>query len=137
MRKTLFTMASLVLVLVAAGCTDYGTGPNGSITGTFTLQTFNGSSLPALFDQASGQERDLVGETFTLYSDGTYTDDYTMRTLSASGSSDVTYRDVGVYSQNNTALQFQDTQTGDLFTGSLTGNTLTITQFGDTYVFTR
>jgi len=137
MRKTLFTMASLVLVLVAAGCSDNSTGPNGSITATFTLQTFNGSSLPALFDQASGQERDLVGETFTLYSDGTYTDDYTMRTLSASGNSDVTYRDFGVYAQNNTALQFHDSQTGDIFTGSLTGNTLTVTQFGDTYVFTR
>jgi len=138
MRKTLFTMASLVLVLAAAGCsTDYGTGVNGNLTGSFTLQTFNGSNLPTLFDSNSLQERDLVSETFTFYSDGTYADDYTMRTLSSSGTSELAYRDTGVYGLNNTALQFRDSQTGDVFTGSLTGNTLTITQFGDIYVFSR
>ena len=138
MRKILFTMASLVLVFAAAGCsTDNSTGLNGSLTGTYTLQTFNGSNLPALFDSNNLQERDLVAETFTFYSDGTYTDDYTMRTLSSSGQSSQTYRDTGVYSQNNTALQFRDSQTGDIFTGSITGNTLTITQFNDIYVFSR
>jgi hypothetical protein len=136
MRKTLFTMASLVLVLAAAGCsTDYSTGLNGNITASFTLQTFNGAGLPALFDQNATQQRQLVNETFTLYANGTYTDDYRMRTITASGSTDQTFEDTGVYSQNNTALQFRDTQTGDVFTGSITGNTLTITQFGDIYVF--
>jgi hypothetical protein len=131
-------MASLVLLLTAAGCkTDYGTGLNGNLTGSFTLQTFNGSNLPTLFDSNNLQERDLVAETFTFYSDGTYADDYRMRTLSSSGTSEQAFRDTGVYSQNNTALQFRDTQTGDVFTGSLTGNTLTITQFGDIYVFSR
>ena len=76
-----------------------------------------------------------MAETFTLYANGTYTDDYRMRTITTSGSTDQTFEDTGVYTQNNTALQFRDTQTGDVFTGSITGNTLTITQFGDIYVF--
>ena len=138
MRKTLFAMASLVLVLSAAGCSDLATGLGySSVTGTYNLQTFNGASLPALFDQSSFQERDLLVETFAIYSDGTYTDDYRMRVSDQTGTSDLNYHDAGTYQQNNTALQFRNSSTGDVFTGSITGNTLTITQFGDVYVFRR
>jgi hypothetical protein len=136
MRKTLFAIVSLVLVLSAAACSDLATGlGHGNVSGSYTLQTFNGSNLPALFDRTSVQERDLVAETFTLYSDGTYTDDYRMRVIDQNGTSDLDYRDAGVYGQNNTALQFRDSSTGNVFTGSITGNTLTVTQFGDIYVF--
>jgi len=138
MRKILFAMASIVLVLSAAACSDLATGLGyGNVTGTYNLQTFNGSSLPALFDQNSFQERDLVAETFTIYSDGTYTDDYRMRTSDRNGTSDLNYHDAGTYQQNNSALQFRNSSTGDVFTGSITGSTLTITQFGDVYVFSR
>ncbi len=138
MRKTLFAMASLVLLLSAAACSDLATGLGyGNVTGNYNLQTFNGSSLPAFFDQNNFQQRDLVAETFTLYSDGTYTDDYRMRTSDQNGTSDLNYHDAGTYQQNNTALQFRNSSTGDVFTGSITGNTLTVTQFGDIYVFTR
>lgn len=138
MRKTLLAITSLVLVLSAAACSDLATGLGyGNVTGTYNLQTFNGSNLPALFDQTSFQERDLVAETFTLYSDGTYTDDYRMREIDQNGTSDFNYNDVGTYQQNNNALQFRDSQTGNLFTGSITGSTLTITQFGDVYVFSK
>jgi hypothetical protein len=136
MRKTFLAITSLVLVLSAAACSDLATGL-GNVTGTYNLQTFNGSNLPALFDQNGSQERDLVAETFTLYSDGTYTDDYRMRTSDQNGTSDFNYHDVGTYQQNNNALQFRDSQTGNLFTGSITGSTLTITQFGDVYVFSK
>lgn len=137
MKKTLFTMASVALLLVGAGCSDYSTGINGNITGTFALQTFNGSTLPAFFDRNTFQERDLVVETFTLYPDGTYADDYRMRTITATSSTDQDFEDTGVYAVNNTALNFRDSQSGNTFTGSLTGNTLTVTQFGDVYVFSR
>ncbi len=138
MRKTLVGMAVIGVLLSGAACSDLSTGLGyGNTTGTFTLQTFNGANLPALFDQTSSSERDLVAETFTLNSDGTYADDYRMRTIDQSGTSEQTYHDFGIYGQNNTALQFRDANTGDLFTGSITGNTLTVTQFGDTYVFTK
>ena len=132
-------MASVALLLVGAGCSsDYSTGLNGNgISGAFALRTFNGSNLPAFFDRNTFQERDLVVETITLYSDGTYADDYRMRTITATGSTDQDFEDRGVYQVNNTALTFRDSQTGNTFSGSITGNTLTITQFGDIYVFSR
>ena len=138
MRKPLVTMASLVVLLAGAGCSDStGIFGNNGVNGTFTLQTFNGSNLPAFFDRNTFQERDLVAETFTLYADGTYADDYRMRTITATGNTDQDFEDTGTFGVNNTALSFRDAQTGNTFSGSITGNTLTVTQFGDTYVFSR
>ena len=82
MKKSLLTIASLLLVLTAAGCSDITSGLSSNVSGTFTLQTFNGSNLPTLFDSNASQERDLINETLTLYADGTYADDYRLRILS-------------------------------------------------------
>ena len=37
----------------------------------------------------------------------------------------------------NRALQFRDSATGDIFSGSVTNNTLTVTYLGDVYVYRR
>jgi hypothetical protein len=135
MRKTLLAIASVALVLGAAACSDI-TG-TGNITGSYQLETLNGSSLPAISYQDNFEQDQMLSDTFTIYSDGTYTDDYTLRVSTQNGTSDQTFRDVGTYQRNNSALQFRDSATGNIFTGSITSNTLTITQFGDTYVFRK
>ena len=121
-----------------AACSDItsGLGLNG-VMGSYQLETFNGFRLPALFYQDNFEQDQLIDEVFTIYSDGTYTDDYTMRVSDRTGTVDTQHRDFGTFSQNNTALQFRDSSTGDIFTGSISGNTLTVSQQGDVYVFRR
>ena len=121
-----------------AACSDItsGLGLNG-VMGSYQLETFNGFRLPALFYQDNFEQDQLTDEVFTIYSDGTYTDDYTMRVSDRTGTVDTQHRDFGTFSQNNTALQFRDSSTGDIFTGSISGNTLTVSQQGDVYVFRR
>jgi hypothetical protein len=121
-----------------AACSDItsGLGLNG-VTGSYQLETFNGFRLPALFYQDNFEQDQLIDEVFTIYSDGTYTDDYTMRVSDRTGTVDTQHRDFGTFSQNNTALQFRDSSTGDIFTGSISGNTMTVSQQGDVYVFRR
>jgi hypothetical protein len=81
---------------------------------------------------------ELLDEVFTIEAGGTYTDTYEIRTISPTGArSTQTFQDFGTYQRNNSAFQFQDSQTGDVFTGSLNGSTLTISQLGDVYVYTR
>jgi len=60
-----------------------------------------------------------------------------VRVSSVNGTTTQNYRDVGTWQQNNTAIQFRDNQTGDIFSGSITGNTLTVSQLGDVYVYQR
>lgn len=108
-----------------------------NITGSYELRTFNGSTLPTIAFNDGFEQRDILQETFTIYSDGTYTDDYTLRISSQSGQRTQTFRDTGTYQQNNTALSFRDSATGDVFSGSVTGNVLTVTYLGDVYVYQR
>jgi hypothetical protein len=137
MRKPLVTITSVALALGLASCTDLVGYGSYDVSGSFELRTFNGSPPPTIIYQDAFEQDQLMAETFTIYSDGTYTDDYTIRVFTQGGSTQSAHRDVGTYQQNNTALQFRDSATGDVFTGSVTGNTLTVTQLGDVYVFQR
>jgi hypothetical protein len=138
MRKKLVAIALAAMATSGVACTDLTTALGSyNITGSYQLRTFNGSFLPTVSYQDNFQQHQLLSETFTIYSDGTYTDDYTVRIFTSSGSSTQDYRDTGTYQQNNTAIQFRDNSTGDVFSGSLNGNTLTITQLGDVYVYQR
>lgn len=138
MRKSLLTISSAALLVGAAACSSDLTGLGlGSVTGTYQLETFNGSVLPTISFQDNFEQDRLLAETFMVFSDGTYEDDYTLRITTSSGTSDQSFRDVGTFQQNNNAIQFRDSRTANVFTGSITGNTLTITQLGDIYVFRR
>ena len=139
MRKHFVAIALGALAMGSAACSDLVTGLGGSynLTGNYELMTLNGSPLPTIAYDDGFEQHQLLGETFTIYSDGTYTDDYTVRVLTQTGSTQRSFRDVGTYQQNNTALQFRDSATGDVFTGSISGNTLTVSQLGDVYVYRR
>ncbi len=138
MRKPLTAVGLAALALSFAACSDLtsGFGLNDA-TGSFQLQTFNGFNLPAVWFQNAVEQDLLMNETFTIYSDGSYTDDYTIRASGRNGTVDTPYRDQGTWQRNNTAFQFRNASTGDVFTGSINGNQLLITQQGDTYVFRR
>jgi hypothetical protein len=139
MRKHFVAIALGALAMSSVACSDLVTGLGGSynLTGNYELMTLNGSPLPTIAYDDGFEQHQLLGETFTIYSDGTYTDDYTVRVLTQTGSTQRSFRDVGTYQQNNTAVQFRDSATGDVFTGSISGNTLTVSQLGDVYVYRR
>ena len=138
MRAKLLVGSALALTATSfVACTDITGLGYSNVSGSYELETFNGFTLPTISYQDGFEQHELLAETFTLYSDGTYTDDYTIRVSSRNGSSQSSHRDLGTFQQNNNALQFRDSATGDIFTGSITGNTLTVTQLGDTYVHRR
>jgi hypothetical protein len=138
MRKFFLAISLGMLAIGSAACSDIVNGLGGyNAQGSYDLRTFNGTQIPAVVYDDGFEQRQVLQETFAIYSDGTYTDDYTLRIYSRSGSTQQTYRDAGTYQQNNTALQFRDSSTGDVFTGSITGNVLTVSYLGDIYVYQR
>ena len=138
MRKYFVAIALGALAMSSVACSDIVGGYGGSsIEGSYELRTFNGFTLPTIASSNAFEQRDILEETFTIYSDGTYTDDYTLRISNQSGQRTETFRDTGTYQQNNTALVFRDSATGDQFNGSVTGNVLTVTYLGDVYVYQR
>jgi|SRR5689334_16512840 hypothetical protein len=121
-------MRRLVMLALAgtlAACSTDSTGPNGSVTGTYTLRTIDGQFLPYTF--SSGLR--LTSDQITLMTDGTYED----VSRYSDGSSFV---DEGDYTSYNGAVTFYST-TGQTYQGSISGNVLTQIINGYTQVFQR
>jgi hypothetical protein len=121
-RLVLFALAS---TLALAACSTDSTGPNGSVSGTYTLRTINGQSLPYTF--SSGLR--LTSDQLTMNRDGTYED----VSRYSDGSSFV---DDGDFTNYNGAITFYST-TGQTYQGSLSGDVLTQILNGYTQVFQR
>ena len=120
-RLVMLALASTML----ASCSSDSTGPNGSVTGTYTLRTIDGQPLPYTF---SGGLR-LMSDELTLMSDGSYED--------VSRYSDGTsFVDEGDYTNYNGAVTFYSTS-GDTYQGSISRDVLTQVLNSYTQVFQR
>ena len=136
MRRRLLAVATVSVVLGFLACGDLS-GPNTDFYGAYDLQTLNGNLLPTVVYQDPSELDELVSETFSIYTDGSYTDDFTLRISGSSGQSTINRRDVGTYLRSGNTLQFRDGNTGDSFDGEIDGRTLTVTQNNNVYVYHR
>lgn len=109
--------AALALALASCGSSD-PTAPSVSLTGTYTLQTVNGSTLP--FTLASGAV--LVGDHLTVNGDGTYAD---VTQYAAAGGGYTSQTEYGTYDNNNGAITFNDQTDNISYQASLSGSVLT------------
>ena len=123
MRRIAFfalTAASLT------ACSMDSIGLPGSVAGTYSLRQINGASLPYTF---SGGSR-LVSDELTLYTDGTFLDTSRYDTGETS-------TDQGFYTSSNGSLDFESSETGLRYQGSVTNDVLTEVVNGYTQVFEK
>ena len=124
MRRLLpFAFAAVALT---AACNSDSTGPNGSIVGTYSLRTINGSPLP----YQVGYNQTITSEQLALNNDGSYSD-------IAYYSNGTSYQEVGYYSANNNAITFNDQTDGITYQGSVSGNVLTEINGGYTAAYQK
>lgn len=133
---------TLVAFLGLVACSDKGTTDvNTSVTGTYALQTINGSSLPTTlssFGGAGGQDVIQSG-TFALKADGTWT--FTLNATSSGRQATVT-RDCcysGTWTQGGTTVTLQPS-VANSWTGpnaTVSGNNLTYAERGFVFVFKK
>jgi hypothetical protein len=121
-RIALFALTAASL----SACSLDSVGPSGGVTGTYTLRRINGSTLPYTF--TSGQR--LISDDLTLYRDGTFTD------VSRYDTGETTTEE-GFYTNDNGSLNFESSETGLVYQGSVTDDVLTEVVNGFTQVFER
>ena len=109
--------AAFTLALVSCGSSD-PTAPGVSLTGTYTLQTVNGSTLP--YTTQNGAL--LVGDQLTINGDGSYFD---VAQYAAPNGGTVSQTESGTYANNNGAIVFYDQTDNITYQGSLSGSVLT------------
>ncbi len=138
MRRFL-TVMTVVLAggLLTACGEDDSTGTGGtSIFGTYTLQTVNGTSLPFVIIQIGNDKLEITGGSVRLNSDNTFSVSLTLRVTEAGTVTTLTETETGTLTVTGSTVRLTDSA-GDVTTGSISGNTLTIIDEGDTFVLTK
>lgn len=138
MRKFLSAFVLLVLAVFAGACSD-STGPSeleADISGTYTLQTVNGASPPAIIVQVGADRIEVTGGQLTLNRDKTFGSSISYRVVQGGNTSTDTQNDSGTYQQNGNMVQLSRGN-GTRDSGSVSGDTLTIVAGGVTLVFQK
>ncbi len=131
MRPVALTVALAVSLLT--GCGD-ATGPE-AIAGNYALRTINGQDLPFILVQVLSDKIEITAGSVRINSDNTYSTSVTVAITEGGTTTSETGTSTGTYTLNGTAITF--TSEGETFTGSITGNTLTIIDEGLTLVYQK
>lgn len=117
-------IAIAALAIGLAGCGSDISAPSGSVNAQFTARTVNGATLPYTFSNGYT----LQSDNLTFFNDGTYSDAEQF----TDGSVTV---EQGYYTNNNGAITFTNSQSGQSYSGSLSGSVLTLILPGRTEVY--
>ena len=136
MRRSAFLTAILISAAACSG--DSTTAPTTvSVAGTWTLQTINGTNLPYVVAQSGSDKLEVVSDVLTAASTGSFTQTTTVRSTLSGQVSTQSIADAGSYTLNGTAVTFRFNSDGSTGTGSIAGNTLTVTEQGFAFVYRR
>ena len=125
------------LAAIACGSDDSTTPTQSSVAGTWNLQTINGSALP--FTVATSPAKiEVLSDVVNVSSNGTYTSSEQTRTTIGTQVTTNTSTDAGTYTLNgNNVAILSNTAGSTAQAGVVSGNTLTVTQSGLTFVFQK
>ena len=120
-------IGSALLVMLAA-CGGDSTGPNGDVTGNYTLRTVNGANVPAVVFQDSQEKDELTGGSINLNSDKTWSGTLSARVTDLASGVFQTFSAPagGTFSSSGGTITLTDATDGSQLTGSVGGGTLTI-----------
>jgi hypothetical protein len=135
--KTIARVLLLAMIPAFAACDDDGSGPELDVTGTYQLQTINGATLPFVLLQTGTTYRlEVLSGEITLNSNGTFTEEATVREDDNGTITTETQTVTGTYTQLNNAVSLRDTD-GVTLTAAINGNTMTFIEDGVTLVYRR
>lgn len=115
--------AAIVLAAGACGSNDSNvTSPIFGASGTWSLQSINGTGLPVTLGSGT-QTVAVLASTLTISDNGNYNEVVTLRPFGATTNTVLT--EVGTWTFANGVITFNDQTDGIIYTGTVSGNTLT------------
>lgn len=133
MRKTFLALLALTLA-----CSGDSTGPTeASVAGTWNLQSVNGTALPFVIAQTGTNKTEITADVLTVTSSGSFTEITTVRTTLNGTATTQTVPDAGSYVLNGNNVTFQFQSDGSVGSGTISGNTLTVSQAGLSLIYKK
>lgn len=124
--------------VVACGGSDAATTPLApSAIGAWTLSTINGTALPFTLMASGGNKSEAIGSTLTIVQGGSYTATFIVRNTTNGQQSTQSSSQAGTYVVNGTAISLRTNSDGTVVSGSVSGNSLTLTEEGAVYLYVR
>ena len=139
-RLTVPLLALLAAVLPLSACGD-GTGPSAvDVTGTYTLQTANGASLPATVYEDSDFKFEVLSGSLILTSDKRYREPVSFRFTEKASNQVFTAseEDTGTYTVSGSNITFKsaDPDVGT-YAGTVNNGTISYTVEGINLVYRK
>ena len=132
-----------LILLVAAGtaCGDGGTGPKGSLTGTYALSTVDSRSLPIVFYEDADYKVEILSGSFAVTGASTFTETIAVRETDSTGPLVTTAVCAGTYTRSGNSLTLTEPETnecGGTYSAAWNGsNTLSVDYGGVVAVYKR
>ena len=137
----------LVALAVALACGSDSTQPptpaSASLAGSWSLQSVHDSVLPFTIKQTATLKVELLSDVLKATSNGTYSETFQLRTTNAGQpGSTVSNSNAGTFTLSGTAVALSSVCVTSLcqvenVSGTLSGDTLTLTESGYVWLFTR
>ncbi len=135
-RPLVRAIAVLWVSLAIVGCGDDGVGPENSFTGRYDLISVNGESVPYVMAQVGNHALEMTAGFLQLNNDETFSTAGTFR--ETVGGSVSTYHQPASGSWTRTGDQVSLTYSnGSVDTAVVSGNQLTVTSDGVSFVFRK
>lgn len=138
MRRLAATILLLAAVTLPA-CGD-STGPGlglGTPTGTYTLRTVNGNTLPFTIEDGAGVTVVIVSDAFTLQDGGRFTEAFSLRVTENGTTTTESGTNAGSWTLSATAITLTLDGGGPSISGTLSGGVMTIVDSGLSLVYRR
>ena len=126
-------LQSLLLLMLAVACSD-STRPEGTLTGTWSLETVNGKPLPYTLPE-TGEV--VTAEEMLLMASGRFTMTTTFRITQGANVFSETIPDAGTYVAKGATVTFTFDSDGSNDVGAVTGDTITLEDIGQVWVYRR
>jgi hypothetical protein len=120
----------LALATTFTACGGDSTGPDEDYSGTYSLRTINGQSLPYVVLQVGADRIEYASGGLTLTDNGTtggsFTVQATTRTTQGGQVSTGTDSNAGTYTRTGTGMVFTSDSDGNVWPGNMSGGRITV-----------
>jgi len=142
MRRLPLLLSALVVLGCSSDNSERLTLPvtDANVVGAYSLTSSNGRSLPFIVLLSADEEWDITSDQFVIASDNTWaeTTNYLITSLSTGGTRTSSTQASGTYAISKGQINFAMTAGGNTpFTGSVTGNILSLLFNGGHFLYSK